>query len=191
MRTGLHTFTLTTDSSVQFQKSASARRASLAATLAIALLFSCAGMQAMAIDSAASGDWHVGATWVGGTAPTAGADANILSGHTVTVNEILTTYSVDNLTVQNGGVLTHTANSSTEQYKILFSIAENLTVESGGAIDVSELGYAANQGPGESDGRAGASHGGGRLRIPGDHHPSGHLRLDQQSHQSRQRISLP
>jgi hypothetical protein len=128
--------------------------------LVLGVVFSCASMPAMAIDSAASGDWHVGATWVGGTAPTAGDDANILNTHVVTVNEILTTYSVDNLTVQNGGVLTHTANGSTEQYKILFSIAENLTVESGGAIDVSELGYAANQGPGESDGRAGASHGG-------------------------------
>ena len=128
--------------------------------LVLTVAFSCAGFPAMGIDTAVSGDWHAGATWVGGTAPTAGDDANILSGHTVTVNEILTTYSVDNLTVENGSVLTHTANGSTEQYKILFSIAETLTVESGGAIDVSELGYAASEGPGQNGGRGGASHGG-------------------------------
>ena len=163
MRTRLRLSSLNfnTESFVSFLNlRAAARRPRRVATLIIAVLFSCASMPAMAIDSAASGDWHVGATWVGGTAPTAGDDANILNTHVVTVNEILTTYSVDNLTVENGGLLTHTANGSTEQYKILFSIAETLTVESGGAIDASHKGHSAGNGPGSNGGRGGAAHGG-------------------------------
>ncbi len=126
----------------------------------LVVFFLSASIQAMAIDSTASGDWHQGTTWVGGVAPVDGDDVVIKNGHTVTMNEVLTVYDVANLTIENGGTLTHTANTSTEQYKVLLNVATNLTIDSGGAIDVSELGYAANQGPGESDGRAGASHGG-------------------------------
>ena len=38
-----------------------------------------------AINSAGSGNWHTGATWVGGVVPGTGDDANILAGHTVTI----------------------------------------------------------------------------------------------------------
>ena len=37
-----------------------------------------------AISTAQSGNWNVGATWVGGTPPTAGDDVTILNTHTVT-----------------------------------------------------------------------------------------------------------
>lgn len=37
------------------------------------------------INSAGSGNWHTGATWVGGVAPGTGDTANIMNGHTVTV----------------------------------------------------------------------------------------------------------
>lgn len=54
------------------------------------------------ITSNASGDWNVGATWVGGVAPGAGDDAIIASPHTVNV-----TVNADciNLTVNSGGTL--------------------------------------------------------------------------------------
>jgi hypothetical protein len=128
--------------------------------LSFSVLFSCACLQAVAIDSTGSGDWHEPATWGGGPVPGGGDDARILNGHTVTVNEVLTTYSVANLTIQGGGVLTHTANNAAEDYKVIFNIAANLTIDAGGAIDASHKGHSAGNGPGSNGGRGGAAHGG-------------------------------
>lgn len=64
------------------------------------------------------------------------------------------------VTVQSGGKLTHSANSTTEENKLNLTVGGSVTVAEGGAIDVSAMGYALGQGPGASSGNCGASYGG-------------------------------
>ena len=45
------------------------------------------------------------------------------------MDEILTTYSVDNLTIENGGVLTHTANFRDHYYHTATDTPETLDYE--------------------------------------------------------------
>ena len=52
--------------------------------------------------SAASGNWNVGATWVGGVAPASASSARIATGHTVTTTA---TTTINNLIIDNGGEL--------------------------------------------------------------------------------------
>jgi hypothetical protein len=52
--------------------------------------------------SAASGNWNVGATWVGGVAPASASSARIAPGHVVTVTANTT---INNLIIDNGGEL--------------------------------------------------------------------------------------
>jgi len=62
------------------------------------------------------------------------------------------------VTVEDGGKLSHTGNSATEAYKIDLTIGGDLQVDAGGAVDVNDKGYATKQGPGYVT--WGASHGG-------------------------------
>ncbi len=52
------------------------------------------------------------------------------------------------VTVAAGGKLTHTANGSSEAYKLNLMLNGNLYVLSGGSVDVNGRGYAGNSGPG-------------------------------------------
>lgn len=55
------------------------------------------------MNSAATGNWSAGATWVGGVAPTNADTAVILTGHTVTINN--TSCVALSVTVNSGGTL--------------------------------------------------------------------------------------
>jgi hypothetical protein len=62
--------------------------------------------------SAVSGDWTVGATWVGGIVPTQFDNAVIDAGHTVTLGAVATT-TINNLTINGTGTLTFPALTAT------------------------------------------------------------------------------
>lgn len=79
------------------------------------------------ITSTATGNWTVGATWVGGVAPTAADDAVIASGHTVTVNA--TSPVCRDCTVNSGGTLRASRSVSNT-----LTIGRNL-IANGGTID--------------------------------------------------------
>lgn len=73
----------------------------------------------------------------------------------------------DNITINAGGVLTHSDNSSVETYA-LDILCDELTVS--GSINVNQRGFAAGYGPGASSGNYGASFGGtGGLGNSGSH----------------------
>ena len=66
-----------------------------------------------------------------------------------------------NMSVASGGTLTHAANSTTEADRMVLTVGNNLTIDAGAAIDVTEMGYAYSQGPGEATiSYSGGSHGG-------------------------------
>jgi hypothetical protein len=87
-------------------------------------------------------------------------------------NTDLTPASFESITINNGGVLTHQANSTTQTVALNLNLGE-LTINEGGAIDVSGKGYkggTGRQGHGYGPGRGlgiwnyaggGAGHGGG------------------------------
>lgn len=70
--------------------------------------------------SAATGNWNVGATWVGGVAPVAGDDAIIAAGHTVTLTAAA---SITNVTV-NGTL--------TSNFALTVNAAGTFTINAGG-----------------------------------------------------------
>ena len=118
-------------------------------SIAACALAACVAVSASAaeVTSVASGDWHAGATWSSGAAPAAADTVVIADGHTVTMAEAFTAYTVSNLAVI--GTLTHTANSTTalgERYKVSLTVLNDLDIS--GAISVNGRGYAANNGPG-------------------------------------------
>lgn len=76
--------------------------------------------------SAMTGDWNVGATWMGGVAPTAGDNATITAGHVVTINA--SSLAITNLTID--GTLAYGATPAS------FAVNGNLTVNSGGVFNV-------------------------------------------------------
>ncbi|MDD5146475.1 MAG: fibronectin type III domain-containing protein [Candidatus Pacebacteria bacterium] len=53
----------------------------------------------------------------------------------------VTSATLSNLTIQNGGALTHTVNNSTQIYSLNLVINNNLDIQSGGSISVSGKGY--------------------------------------------------
>lgn len=77
-----------------------------------------------------------------------------------------TSFSVGNITIQNGGVVTHKANVSTQDSTLNLNITNNLDIQAGGKIDVSGKGFAgkassSGYGPGAGTGGATAAGGGG------------------------------
>ncbi len=72
---------------------------------------------------------------------------------------LVNSLNLSNLTIQNGGVLTHGEND-TSQNNILNLNLDNLTIDAGGKIDLDAKGYNAGQGPGASTGTSGGGYGG-------------------------------
>jgi len=101
------------------------------------------------------GTLTVGSTWT-----LTGLMVAIRAGSTFDVSSALTvgsggTLAIDSshtisgdVTVQSGGTLTHSANSSTEAYKMDLTIGGNLQVDAGGKVDVDLKGYSTGNGPG-------------------------------------------
>jgi hypothetical protein len=119
-----------------------------------------------AVDNIAtnSGYWTNAAIWSAGGIPASGHDVVIPAGITVTNTGLATTF-INSLTIT--GSLTHAANASTETHKLILDLAGNLTIASGGKIDVSEKGYVfggSGQAPlgtvGGGNQRGGNGHGG-------------------------------
>ncbi len=130
----------------------------------------CGAMSSLgAIESLQTGQWDDGATWSSGEIPGTTDDVVIKSGHTVTINANTTNY-VHSLIIETNGILTHTANSTTalgERYKVVLDVAADLTIDLGGAIDVTGKGYAQSQGPGRPSGPYGSGgYGGMGLHAP-------------------------
>ena len=112
------------------------------------------------VSAGSGGFWDVAATWSPAQIPTNTDNVTITNGCTVTNRDIATHYAA-NLTIQTNGVLTHSANGSTEAYKVILNIASNLTIDPGGAINVDGMGYSNGNGPGVGSGNQwSSSHGG-------------------------------
>lgn len=66
------------------------------------------------------------------------------------------------LTIKSGATLTHSLNAAiyTEDYKMDLTVNGNLTIESGGEVNVNEKGFWSKRGPGSPSSSYGAAHGG-------------------------------
>ncbi|MEO9966856.1 MAG: T9SS type A sorting domain-containing protein [Reichenbachiella sp.] len=93
-----------------------------------------------------------------GNSITVGANHWIQSGGIFMAETTLITVN-GNLTLDNA-TLTHSDNSSTEIYKLNLTVTGNLTLSNGATMDVNELGYDEENGPGTSSALDGAGHGG-------------------------------
>jgi hypothetical protein len=140
----------------------SARKVSRRLVLVLlAIGFGAARALAADITSAQSGIWTNPSTWTPAHVPLISDPVIITSGCTVTIQDSDTHYAAS-LTIQDGGVLTHASNSTTaagERYKVILAIANDLTIQSGGQINVDGRGYSGQNGPGYLA-AGGASHGG-------------------------------
>jgi len=132
----------------------------LTALIALAILLPAGSAHGTAINSAQSGNWTDGGTWVDGVVPTNIDDVAILNSHTVTVTDV-TTHYVKSLTIQTNAVLTHGDNSTAEDYKVILNVTSNLTIDLGGKINVMGKGYDRCQGPGKGNGTGDYGGGGG------------------------------
>jgi hypothetical protein len=118
--------------------------------------------RATTITSVGSGMWTNPAAWTPAQVPTPIDDVVIATGTTnmIATNSVT---SIASLTIQPNGMLTHASNTTTavgEKFKVVLSIANDLTIEAGGQINVDGRGYAYQQGPGPATGVGGAGHGG-------------------------------
>ena len=106
-------------------------------------------------------------TGSGGTFNMPGGGKLIASGGTLVVDTNVQ-FAVDgptvldgNLVLTNGAVLTHTANATTEAYKINLTVNGDFTVAANASVNVDGKGYSTQQGPGKAGtGAGGAAHGG-------------------------------
>ena len=89
---------------------------------------------------------------------TVGGGVDVRDGGTLSLNAASTVGG--SLFVRDGGTLTHKANSNSEAYKLDLTVADNATIEEGGAVDVTGKGYAAGNGPGYPGGNTASSYGG-------------------------------
>ena len=112
----------------------------------LALLLAAAfAPRAEAVDNTAtnSGFWTNAAIWSAGTTPQSDHDVVIPAGITVT-NTGLATNFINSLTIT--GTLTHAAHTTTDgntaKHKLVMDVVTDLTIASGGAIDVNGRGYA-------------------------------------------------
>jgi hypothetical protein len=108
------------------------------------ILFGAGSAGATNVASYANGNWTNPAVWrVDGVtnvrAPDVGDD--VLITNTVTMSESAQK-TVGSLAITNGGVLTHTANVSTEVYRVDLVISNTLAIVGNGKIDVNARGYA-------------------------------------------------
>ena len=88
-------------------------------------------------------------------------DATLLkvaNGGTLTVDMPLAV--TGDMTVENGGKVTHSSNTRDTHYRLTLTVNGNLTVDAGGKIDVSNKGYTYQLGPGSSKSMYGSCHGG-------------------------------
>jgi hypothetical protein len=109
---------------------------SLASTLYMAVLNTDAQT---IIQSAQTGPWSVGSTWVGGVAPTSSDLAMIMNGHNVSLDNNSNTAAL--VTVSSGGTLTAASNILTVVGGAATGITNNGTiVVSGGTIDLGPTG---------------------------------------------------
>jgi len=136
-------------------------------------------------DGSESSDWTVGDNWVGGVAPASGDDViidgvytsaptlDLTSGTTTIASLSLGATAASTLTLSNGssttnklvvtgdvnigvnGTLTHTTNATDQTHTINLEAA-NLTVVSGGEINLNSKGYSGGYGPG-AGGNTGSS----------------------------------
>jgi len=157
--------------------------AGLASALVAALLALGSGTAGQAAERAwtgTTGYWTNDANWSGGVVPAVGDDVHItndsavviLDGpsaelNSVTVSKTLkfanwtTALAADSVTVQNGGILTVSSAFTTSQMSNrVYVVCSNLTVQSGGSINVNYLGYEGANGPGAA-GTGGNGGGGG------------------------------
>jgi hypothetical protein len=133
------------------QKPANASPLSSAVRAALLLAAGLLGVLAPRAEAAenianTSGYWTNAAIWSAAAVPNSGHDVVIPAGITVT-NTGLATNFINSLTIT--GTLTHATNAATVAHKLILNVAGDLTVASGGAIDVSGRGYGKDQGPGK------------------------------------------
>jgi len=87
-----------------------------------------------------------------------GATLTMSNGNTTTDKKLIVTGDVR---IYSGGNITHTENSSAETHKVNLFVGGNLTIDSGGTINVDSMGYHLGTGPGSTAVAAdGAGHGG-------------------------------
>lgn len=82
------------------------------------------------------------------------------NGSTYTITDT-TQHTFNNVTILNGGTMTHLPNTVDELYKINIHCTGNFDIQSGGKIDVSEKGYSAGEGPGAGEDTDNSNYGGG------------------------------
>ena len=83
-----------------------------------------------------------------GTVNFPSSDLTIGNGGTLEIKN--TNLTLNNLTIQSGGILTHTDNSTTETYKIVLTINQDMNINAGGKVDVDQRGYDRHNGTGFS-----------------------------------------
>jgi uncharacterized repeat protein (TIGR01451 family) len=84
----------------------------------------------------------------------------------------LATFYVDSVTVSSGGLITHSGNTTSKQYVVDISATSTIDVQSGGSINVDNLGYSSDNGtsPGISGSNSvagGGAHGGNGGSVGG------------------------
>ena len=96
---------------------------------------------------------------VSGAATVDSALLEIATGGTLTDNAPLTV--TGSVAVRSGGVITHSANTATSDYRVQLSAGGSLTVDAGGKVTAESKGFPANAGPGKGAGASrGSNHGG-------------------------------
>ncbi|MCK4463476.1 MAG: DUF2341 domain-containing protein, partial [Candidatus Omnitrophica bacterium] len=70
-----------------------------------------------------------------------------------------TNLTLNYLTIQSGGTLIHTANSATQEYTLTLTINNDMTIDSGGSVNLNAKGYAGGYGSQDGFGTGGGKYG--------------------------------